>query len=204
MSNTPRFTPTRRGFFGLAAGAGALSLAGSQPASAARVKTSARIVILGAGAAGTAIANRLTQRLDGAKITVVDARKKHIYQPGLSLVGTGLKPADYVVSDIKHWIGNGIELKQKNATNIDPEANKVALEGGEVLDYDYLIVATGIELNYAGIEGFEMDMIGREGVGSIYAGPEAAAATWQAAGKFTEEGGVGLFTRPQTALKCAR
>ena len=203
MTDTPRFAPSRRGFLGLAAGAGALSLAASQPAAAAKVSTSARIVILGAGAAGTALANRLTQRLDGAKITVVDGRTRHIYQPGLTLVGTGLKPADYVISDTAYWFNDGIDLKQENAANIDPEANKVTLEGGEVLEYDYLVVAAGIELNYGAIEGFDVDRIGKDGVGSIYAGPEAAAATWQAAGKFTEEGGEGLFFRPQTALKCA-
>lgn len=203
MSDISRFTPSRRGFLGLAAGAGALSLAASQPARAAKVQTSARIVILGAGAAGTALANRLTDRLDGARITVVDGREKHIYQPGLSLVGTGLKPADYVVSETKYWLNDGVELKAEHAANIDPEARKVSLQSGEVLDYDYLVVATGIELNYGAIDGFDTDRIGKDGVGSIYAGPEAAAATWQAAGKFTEDGGTGLFFRPQTALKCA-
>ena len=203
MSKQNQFSPSRRGFLGLAAGAGVLAAAGAGQQARAQVSTSAHIVILGAGAAGTALANRLLQRLDGAKITIVDGRKRHIYQPGLTLVGTGLKSADYVVSETKYWLDKGIELKAENAANIDPEANKVTLESGEVLSYDYLVVAAGIELNYGRIDGFDVDRIGKDGVGSIYAGPEAAAATWQAAGKFTEEGGEGLFFRPQTALKCA-
>jgi sulfide:quinone oxidoreductase len=198
-----RFSPSRRGFLTMAAGAGALAAAGAGSKAQAQVATKARIVILGAGAAGTALANRLNARLDGAQITVVDGRTQHIYQPGLTLVGTGLKPASYVVSDTSYWFDAGITLKQEHAANIDPEANRLTLAGGEVLEYDYLVVATGIELNYAAIDGFDMGMIGKDGVGSIYAGPEAAAATWQAAGKFTETGGVGLFCRPQTALKCA-
>jgi len=192
---------TRRNFMAFAAGAGAL--AAVTPARAAKVKTNAKIVILGAGAAGAALANRLTDRLDGAQITIVDGRKEHWYQPGLTLVATGLKPANYTVSQTTDWLPGEVTLKAAYATNIDPEAKKVSIEGGEVLDYDYLIVALGIELNYAGIEGMDTSLIGKDGIGSLYAGPEAAAKTWEAASKFAAEGGEGLFTRPGTALKCA-
>ena len=86
------FRPSRRGFLGLASGAGLLAL-GAAPAAAARVKTSAKILILGAGAAGTALANRLMTRLEGAEITLLDGRAKHWYQPGFTLIAAGLKPA---------------------------------------------------------------------------------------------------------------
>ena len=96
----------RRQFLGLSAGAAGMAAlplsAGS--ASAEAVKTNARIVIIGAGAAGAALSNRLVRRLDGAKITLVDPRKEHLYQPGLTLVATGLKPANYVVSETTDWL----------------------------------------------------------------------------------------------------
>jgi sulfide:quinone oxidoreductase len=41
-------------------------------------------------------------------------------------------------------------------------------------------------------------MVGENGIGALYAGPEYAARTWAAASRFTEEGGTGLFTRPAT------
>ena len=44
---------------------------------------------------------------------------------------------------------------------------------------------------------------GENGIGGLYGGPEQAARTWQAARKFTEEGGIGIFTRPATEMKCA-
>ena len=53
------------------------------------------------------------------------------------------------------------------------------------------------------IEGFSLDLVGSNGIGALYAGPDYAARTWQAASKFTEEGGVGIFTRPATEMKCA-
>jgi hypothetical protein len=46
-------------------------------------------------------------------------------------------------------------------------------------------------------------MVGENGIGALYAGPDYAARTWQAASRFIEEGGRGLFTRPATEMKCA-
>lgn len=86
------FRSTRRGLLGLGA-VGALALGLGGEAQAAKLATKARIVIIGAGAGGATLANRLVQRLDGAAITLVDPRKEHFYQPGLSLVAAGLKPA---------------------------------------------------------------------------------------------------------------
>lgn len=197
------FTPSRRGFLSLAAGAGALGLTGAAKPAKAAVKTNANILILGAGAAGAALANRLTERLDGAQITLVDGRKEHWYQPGFSLIAAGLKPAKYSVSQTTDWLPKNATLKQDWAANIDPESRKVALQSGEILSYDYLIVATGLTLDHDAIEGFSLDMVGENGIGALYAGPEYAARTWTAASKYIEDGGVGLFTRPATEMKCA-
>jgi len=196
-------TPSRRGFLGLALGAGAFGLAGAGKAAPRQVKTNANILILGAGAAGAALANRLIERLDGATITLVDRRREHWYQPGFSLIAAGLKPASYSVSQTTDWLPSDVTLKQDWAANIDPEARKVALAGGEVLSYDYLIVATGLSLDHDAIDGFSLEMVSQDGIGALYAGPDYAAKTWQAASKFTEDGGVGLFTRPATEMKCA-
>ena len=195
----------RRQFLGLSAGAAGMAAlplsAGS--ASAEAVKTNARIVIIGAGAAGAALSNRLVRRLDGAKITLVDPRKEHLYQPGLTLVATGLKPANYVVSETTDWLPKEAELVAEAATEIDPVGRKVRTSGGKTLEYDYLVVAPGLVLDYDAIEGFSPDLIGKDGIGALYANPDFAARTWEAAGRFTEEGGVGIFTRPATEMKCA-
>ena len=193
---------SRRGFLGLGA-AGLLTAGLGLPALAARIATKARIVIIGAGAAGTAMANRLVERLDGATITLVDARAENLYQPGLSLVAAGLKPASYTVSKTTDWLPKGLTLVAERAAAIDPVAKSVTTEGGTRLDYDFLIVATGLVLDHDAIPGFSLDMVGANGIGALYAGPDHAAKTWQAAGKFTEEGGVAIMTRPSTEMKCA-
>ncbi|MDT8854126.1 FAD/NAD(P)-binding oxidoreductase [Paracoccaceae bacterium Fryx2] len=193
---------SRRGFLGLGFAGAALAGLG-QPARAARVATRARIVIIGAGAAGTAMVNRLVDRLDGAVITVIDTRAAHLYQPGLSLVAAGLRPASYTVSKTTDWLPQGITFISESAAAIDPVAKTVGTSGGQTVAYDFLIVAPGLVLDHAAIEGFSLDLVGTNGIGALYAGPEYAAKTWAAARKFTEEGGIGLFTRPATEMKCA-
>ena len=203
MSRILDQSASRRTFLGMAAGAGALAAFGAATQAPAQVATNARIVILGAGAAGTALANRLVDRLDGAEITIVDGRPEHWYQPGLSLVAAGLKPPSYVVSRTDDWLPRGVTLKADYAAAIDPETRRIELRGGETLTYDFLIVATGLTLDHDAIDGFSLDLVGTNGIGALYAGPEYAGKTWAAAQEFTETGGIGLFTRPATEMKCA-
>ncbi|MDI3512530.1 MAG: sulfide:quinone oxidoreductase, partial [Betaproteobacteria bacterium] len=197
-------TPDRRRFL---AGLGALPLLGAAasaplPASAA-VKTQARIVIAGGGAAGLTAASRLSTLLEGASITIVDARKEHYYQPGFTLVAAGIKPQNYVVSGTGDYVPKGVEWVADKVAEIDPEGRKVVTAGGKSLPYDFLIVATGLELNYGGIQGMDTARIGQNGLGSIYHSPQAASATWQAMSGFADKGGVALFGRPAGEMKCA-
>jgi sulfide:quinone oxidoreductase len=181
------FAPSRRMFLGLA-GSGMAAAALSGPVRAAPVKTSARVVIIGAGAGGTALVNRLVNRLDGAAITILDPSKEHLYQPGLSLVATGLKPASYTQSSTTDWLPRDITYINEAAAGIDPETRTVTTSGGQKLDYDFLVVAPGLVLDHDAIEGFSLDMVGENGIGALYAGPEYAARTWQAASTLHRRG----------------
>jgi sulfide:quinone oxidoreductase len=200
---TEDFQTTRRAFLALAAAGGTASALPVREAEAQAVASTARIVIIGAGAAGTALANRLVQRLDGAQITLIDPRAEHLYQPGLSLVAAGLKPADYVVSQTTDWLPSGVTLVAERVAAVDPEVQTVSTDSGQTLNYDFLIVAPGLILDHDAIAGFSLDMVGQNGIGALYAGPDYAARTWTAASRFIEDGGRGIFTRPATEMKCA-
>ncbi|MBY4595447.1 NAD(P)/FAD-dependent oxidoreductase [Ottowia caeni] len=170
---------------------------------ATKVKTSARIVIAGAGAAGLTAASRLSEALDGAKITLIDARKEHFYQPGFTLVGSGIKSPSYVVSSTAEYVPKGVELLEERVAEFDPDGQKVVTESGKTLPYDFLIVAVGMTLEYGLIEGMNENLIGQNGIGSIYHSPAKAEATWKTMSAFADKGGRGVFLRPNTEMKCA-
>lgn len=186
-----------------AAGAAGIAFTPDIANAANKVKTTARIVIAGAGAAGLAAASRLSRALDGAKITLIDARKEHFYQPGFTLVGSGIKPASYVISSTAEYVPAGVELVQERVAEFDPEGKKVVTESGQAYAFDFLVVATGMKLEYGLIEGMSEELIGRHGIGSIYHSPAKAEATWKAMSDFADKGGRGVFLRPNTEMKCA-
>jgi sulfide:quinone oxidoreductase len=177
-------------------------LAYADPSRAA-VRTGARIVVAGAGAAGLAMASRLSRMLDGARITLVDPRVAHWYQPGFTLVGAGLKEPGYVTSTTAEFVPSSCRLVQEAVAEFDPDGNAVVTASGTRIPYDFLVVATGLVLDYEAIGGMSRDLIGRDGVGSVYAGPEQAAATWREMSRFADTGGRGVFLRPATEMKCA-
>jgi NADH:ubiquinone reductase (H+-translocating) len=108
------------------------------------------IVIIGGGFGGLYAAQKL-QGLD-ARITLIDKRNFHLFQPLLYQVATGvLSPAD-IASPIR-----GVLASQKNVTvlmgevtDINAESQKILISGGEEIDYDYVIVATGVSHHYFG------------------------------------------------------
>jgi len=196
---------TRRRVLGLL---GALPgvCASAPPAQAeggAAIRTSAHVVIVGSGLAGLSAASRLRRARDGARITIVDRKEIHNYQPGYTLVATGVWPVDKVVDRNADFMPNRVEWIREHAAKINPTARVVVTERGQRIRYDFLVVATGLHLDYDTIEGMDTAAIGRDGIGSVYNGHEAAARTWVAMQAFVAKGGNAVMTLPPTALKCA-
>lgn len=202
-STLGKISPTRRGVLRLGALAALAWGAPEARAAQPKVETRARIVVAGAGAAGLSAASQLAARLSGARIVLVDARRAHYYQPGFSLIAAGLKPESYAVSSTADYLPPGVELIPEAVAEFDPEGNRVVTAAGRAVPYDYLIVATGLALDYAAIAGMDVAAIGRDGLGSVYGGPAAAAATWREMARFADRGGRGVFLRPATEMKCA-
>ena len=206
MNNRPApssIDPARRRWLqALAAAPLAAGATAAAPARAA-IKTNARIVIAGSGLGGIAVANRLAQALDGAKITIVDRKEEHNYQPGYTLVATGVWPVSKVRDPNADFQPAGIEWVRDMVAGFDPVANTVVTAGGQRIPYDFLVVATGVHLDFAQIAGMDVSAIGREGLTSVYPGPQAAQQTWAAMQTFTAKGGTAVMTLPATPLKCA-
>ena len=196
---------SRRAWLTGVSGAGvALAVgAASTPAHAARVPTQAHIVIAGSGLGGLAVAHRLSTMLDGAKITVIDAKEVHNYQPGYTLVATGVWPVSKVIDQNADFMPTGVEWVKDMVAEFDPAANAVVTAGGQRIAYDYLVVAVGTHQDWSLIEGMDVKAIGQNGLASVYPSSDAAVATWAAMDAFRKKGGKAVMTLPSTALKCA-
>ena len=189
--------------FGVGAGVvGPLALAST---GVKAVNTKAHVVIVGAGAGGLSMANRLTNSLQGAKITIIDTREKHYYQPGWTLVASGVWNKEKTETQVTDWLPKSVNWVKGMVAEYDPDNNRVVLESGEAVAYDQLIVAAGLQLRYERIEGMDVNLIGQgKGIGSVYASMNAAAATNDEIKRWIQRGkGTGLFTLAPTAIKCA-
>jgi sulfide:quinone oxidoreductase len=104
-----------------------------------------KLLVLGAGTAGTMIANKLHRRLDDHewKITVVDQNDEHHYQPGYLFIPFGTYTRDDVVRARHHFLGDGVELVLGEVDRVEADENRVLLLDGRELDYDYLVIASG-------------------------------------------------------------
>ena len=115
------------------------------------------LVILGAGTSGTMMANHLVSKLDEKDwtITIVDQYKTHYYQPGFLFLPFDIYTTSQVKKKGAKFIPKGVQYVQEKIELIVPEENKITLEGGNNLDYDILIVATGTKIAPGEIEGMD-------------------------------------------------
>jgi sulfide:quinone oxidoreductase len=120
------------------------------------------------------------------------------YQPAWTLVGAGVFNILKTVKNEEDVIPKGVTWIKKKATGFDPDRNKVLLENGDEVQYDYLVVAPGIQLNWDEIKGLQQTL-GKNGVCSNYS-YETAPYTFECIKKFT--GGKAIFHNPHTPVKC--
>jgi sulfide:quinone oxidoreductase len=114
-----------------------------------------KLLILGAGTAGTIMANKLAPVLDlnEWQITLVDEDEKHYYQPGFLFIPFGIYRQNDVIKAKRDFFPTGIEVIMSAIDQIIPEQNKVKLRDGKVLNYDFLIIATGSKIHPEETEG---------------------------------------------------
>ncbi len=116
-----------------------------------------RIVILGAGTAGTMMANHLQNELDKKEweIIIIDEREEHYYQPGYLFLPFDIYKPEDITKPIKDFIPKGVRLLTDKIEKVDPELNLVLMKNGDRLHYDALIIATGAKIAPEEVEGMK-------------------------------------------------
>jgi sulfide:quinone oxidoreductase len=116
-----------------------------------------RLLILGAGTAGTMMAAKMRRALppDEWNITIVDQDDDHIYQPGLLFIPFGVYDEADVVRPRSRYVPAGVDLVLSGIEVIQPEQSQVRLRDGSVVDYDFLVIATGSRIAPDEMEGLK-------------------------------------------------
>lgn len=157
------------------------------------------VVIVGAGTAGLSTAVSLLKRKPHVKICLIDPATDHYYQPGWTLVGGGVFKAEKTRRSMPDVLPKEVKWIRESVKTFQPDENKVTLENGQMVTYQYLVVAAGIQINWDAIEGLT-ETLGRNGVTSNYR-YDLAPYTWELTQNL--KGGKAIFTQPPMPIKCA-
>lgn len=159
-----------------------------------------RVVVIGGGAGGAMAARLLAAAGQGLEVILVEPKTSYVTCFFSNLYIAGLRSLESLTHGYEALSGRfGVKLMHQVAVAIDPVARTVRLAGGDVLSWDRLIVAPGIDFRWDAIEGYGPEATGRM--------PHA----WQA-GEQTEllrrqleameDGGTFLIAPPETPYRC--
>lgn len=115
------------------------------------------LIILGAGTAGTMMANHLDHHLKKPdwQISIIDEREEHHYQPGYLFLPFDIYTPEDIVKTIEEFIPGDVNLIKQKISRIYPKENLIQLNNGESLCYDVLIIATGAKIAPEETEGMK-------------------------------------------------
>ncbi|MGA0066486.1 MAG: type III sulfide quinone reductase, selenoprotein subtype [Candidatus Nanopelagicales bacterium] len=129
-----------------------------------------RLLVLGAGTAGTMAINKLRPMLPESEwqITVVEPSDVHHYQPGYLFLPFGSYTPEETVEPTDRFIPEGVTRVCAEVDRVDAEANAVHLVDGQVLPYDYLIIASGTTPRPDQTPGMDDEAVWRHSVHEFY------------------------------------
>ena len=115
----------------------------------------AHVVVLGAGLGGAIMAYEMKAQLRPEDtLTVITKDPKYHFVPSNPWIAVKWRTRDAVEVDLAPvFAKKGINFKPVAAKKLLADANRIELEDGSSVDYDYLIIATGPELAFDEIEG---------------------------------------------------
>jgi sulfide dehydrogenase [flavocytochrome c] flavoprotein chain len=160
-------------------------------------QTSPKVVVVGGGFGGATCARELKRR--GLAVTLVEASAVYTACPFSNAVLAGLRPIEMQQFKLDAVEKEGIDIIRQRASRVDPQARRVVLEDGSLLDYDRIVLSPGIDLRFDALPGYD----------------EAAAATiphaWKAGEQTTllrrrleamDDGGTFVMAAPANPFRC--
>lgn len=118
------------------------------------------LVVVGGGFAGLWATRALAR--ERIRITLVDRRNHHLFQPLLYQVATAGLSAPDIAAPLRHILGHqrNVEVRLGEVVTIDKQARQIRMADGSTLDYDTLLLATGATHAYFGNDQWADDAPG--------------------------------------------
>ena len=158
------------------------------------------LLVLGGGCAGSAIAHKFASRLGKHHVAVIEPNERHYYQPMWTMVGVGLKKFSQSEGMMEDVLPKECTWVKDKVVSVDPDNNCVTTAGGDLISYENLVVAMGLQLNYHKIEGL-MEAFQHDPMVCSNYSKNYVRKTWHALQ--TIQSGNAIFTFPNTPIKCA-
>ncbi|HML57139.1 MAG TPA: FAD/NAD(P)-binding oxidoreductase [Ferruginibacter sp.] len=160
------------------------------------MKSHYQVLIIGGGTAGIMVAAQLKRKEKNLSVGIIEPSPDHWYQAAYTLVGAGTYDYNKTRRDTASLIPQGVDWIRDYATSIDPDTHSVLTQNTGALQYDYLVVAPGLVMDYDAMPGLP-EAMKTEVVCSNYNDPKK---TWKVLQEF--KGGNAVFTQPSTPIKC--
>jgi sulfide:quinone oxidoreductase len=157
------------------------------------------VLIVGGGTAGITVAAILKRRSPGADVAIVEPAQDHYYQPAFTLVGAGIYTLAQTRRTEQSLIPFGVRWIRAAAESFEPEKSMVRLQNCDAVTYDYLVVCTGVKLDWGKVAGLA-ETLGKNGVCSNYS-PSHVTYTWDCVQRL-KSGSRAVFTQPPLPFKC--
>ncbi len=155
-----------------------------------------KLIVIGGGTGGIMLSARMLKIGAPLDITVIEPSDSHWYQPAWTLVGAGTFDYNSTKKPMSKVMPKGVNWVKDIATGFKPEENKVTTSQNGDLEYDFLVISSGLVYENAMIPGLE-ESLDKGNVCSIYTDPKH---TWDVIRNF--KGGRAIFTQPNTPIKC--
>ncbi len=144
-------------------------------------------------------ANRLAHQLKDWKVTVIDRDDNHRYQPGFLFIPFGTYTPEQVTRSRRETLNKNVELVLGEIDRIDGDANKVFLANGIEYEYDYLVIATGVDPRPDKTDGLAEGIASNDAVHEFYS-YEGSKALAEKLKRF--EGGNVVINIVEMPIKC--
>ncbi|KAL5019789.1 hypothetical protein ScPMuIL_002681 [Solemya velum] len=158
-----------------------------------------KLAIVGGGAGGCSTAAKFANKLGKGRVVVIEPSKYHYYQAMWTFVGAGIEEVEHSARPMKKVLPKAADWIQAGAISFDPENCSITCSNGDKVEYEYLVIAMGLKLDFEKVEGLTDALANDDAVCTNYT-YEHCTKTFKSLQNFKE--GNALFTFPGQPVKC--